>query len=139
MGVILVYDISNEKSFSHVSDWLKMVDENTPGSTNQTPKPVIKMLVGNKCDLEGDRAVSKERAMNLAREKNLLFFETSAKLGVSSDESFTSVKDVVITLAKKIFEEQRELITSPLDANRGFNLQTQKTTRNDKQSTCCRN
>ena len=37
------------------------------------------MLIGNKCDLESKRQVSKEEGAAFAKEHNLLFLETSAK------------------------------------------------------------
>lgn len=42
-GIIVVYDTSNLRSFSHVKEWLTEVSKYT---TPQT----VKLLVGNKCD-----------------------------------------------------------------------------------------
>ena len=38
------------------------------------------ILVGNKCDMEDKRVVSKEKGENIAREHNIRFLETSAKV-----------------------------------------------------------
>ena len=39
------------------------------------------MLIGNKADLEDERTVSKERGLELAEDKRMAFYETSAKTG----------------------------------------------------------
>jgi GTPase SAR1 family protein len=45
------------------------------------------ILVGNKCDLEDERIVSKEQGMNLARHfNNCEFLETSAKAKINVNE-----------------------------------------------------
>lgn len=54
-------------------------------------------LVGNKCDLEDDRAVKKEEGMKLAKAFNAEFFETSAKNDVGVTELFEQ-------LARKLYD-----------------------------------
>ena len=44
------------------------------------------LLIGNKCDLEEERAVESERGEQLARSYNISFMETSAKTGHNIDE-----------------------------------------------------
>lgn len=46
--------------------------------------PIV--LVGNKCDLEDERAVGKEEGQKLARQWNCTFMETSAKLKINVSE-----------------------------------------------------
>ncbi|GKV07860.1 hypothetical protein SLEP1_g19570 [Rubroshorea leprosula] len=46
------------------------------------------MLVGNKCDLENKRAVTKEEAEQLAQQNGLLFVETSAATAQNVAEAF---------------------------------------------------
>lgn len=41
------------------------------------------VLVGNKCDLEDERVVGKEHGVNLARQFNCAFMETSAKAKIN--------------------------------------------------------
>ena len=60
-GAILVYDISSRESFQKVEDWLNELE------TYSTNHDLIKMLVGNKCDIEGERMVSREEGQKCAR------------------------------------------------------------------------
>lgn len=47
------------------------------------------VLVGNKCDLEEERVVGKDQGINLARQFNCAFMETSAKAKINvNDVSF---------------------------------------------------
>jgi len=47
------------------------------------------VLVGNKCDLEDDRAVGKEQGSQLANSwGNVTFLETSARKKINVDEVF---------------------------------------------------
>jgi Ras-related protein Rab-1A len=59
-GFILVYDISYRQSFENIENWLKDIE-------NFADKDTIKILVGNKCDLETKREVSYECGERLAK------------------------------------------------------------------------
>lgn len=72
-GVILVYDVTRQDSFDNLAQWLKEVQMYTPGNGES----VVKLLVGNKCDLE--RKVPKDQADAWARSQGMLFLEASAK------------------------------------------------------------
>ena len=52
---------------------------------------VNKILIGNKCDRDEDRVVSKEEGQKLANEYNIQFFETSAKNDIDVDKVTHSV------------------------------------------------
>nr|CAD7266049.1 unnamed protein product [Timema shepardi] len=45
------------------------------------------VLVGNKCDLEDERVVGKDQGVNLARQFNCAFMETSAKAKINVNDS----------------------------------------------------
>lgn len=71
VGALVVYDISRMTTFESVDRWLQEL--NTHSDTT-----VVKMLVGNKSDLENIRQVSVEEAQTFAEENSLFFIETSA-------------------------------------------------------------
>ncbi|XP_033639521.1 ras-related protein Rab-18-like [Asterias rubens] len=71
-GVILVYDVSNQASFTRLDQWLNELD------TYSTKGDIVKMLVGNKIDMER-REVTRDQGLRFARKHTMLFIECSAK------------------------------------------------------------
>jgi len=57
---------------------------------------VEKLLIGNKCDWEGRRVVSKEKGETLARSQNIPFLETSAKTNYNIDEAFEKLARLIL-------------------------------------------
>ena len=51
--------------------------------------PIV--LVGNKCDMEGERQVSFDQGQTLAQEWGCPFFESSAKAKINNEECFYAV------------------------------------------------
>jgi len=88
MGILLVYDVTDEKSFSNIRNWIRNIEQHATDNVN-------KMLVGNKCDMADKRVVEPERGKALADEYSIKFMETSAKSSINVEEAF-------ITLAKDI-------------------------------------
>ncbi|KAF4101205.1 EF-hand calcium-binding domain-containing protein 4B isoform X1 [Onychostoma macrolepis] len=70
-GVVVVYDITNEQTFTAVRHWLASVQE---GAGEDIPI----MLLGNKTDLDGQREVPLGVAEKLAKDFQLIFYECSA-------------------------------------------------------------
>ncbi|OUC49627.1 Ras family protein [Trichinella nativa] len=54
MGILLVYEITNEKSFENIKNWVRNIEEHASAN-------VEKIILGNKCDMEDKRQVSRER------------------------------------------------------------------------------
>ncbi|XP_022913559.1 ras-related protein Rab-18-B-like [Onthophagus taurus] len=71
-GAILVYDVSNYSSFARLETWLNELD------IYSTKRNIIKMVVGNKIDVE-NREVTREQGLQFARRHQTLFIEASAK------------------------------------------------------------
>lgn len=53
------------------------------------------ILIGNKSDLESERAVSFEEGEKFARENDLIFLETSAKTAINVEESFIKTAQMI--------------------------------------------
>ncbi|XDV40197.1 hypothetical protein PO909_009324 [Leuciscus waleckii] len=91
MGIILVYDITDEKSFENIQNWMKGIKENASAG-------VSRMLLGNKCDIEAKRKVSTEVGEKLAKEHGIRFFETSAKSSINVEEAVGLILDLIYFL-----------------------------------------
>uniref|UniRef100_A0A0G4FVA3 Ras-related protein Rab-1 n=1 Tax=Chromera velia CCMP2878 TaxID=1169474 RepID=A0A0G4FVA3_9ALVE len=86
-GVILVYDITNYETFDNLKFWMKNLQD-------YGEKSVQKILIGNKCDLEAQRVVKREKGEELAQQFGIPFFETSAKDNMNVGEAFQSIADL---------------------------------------------
>ena len=87
-GILFVYDITSIKSFNGVKVWIKEAEEK-----GQFYK---RILIGNKCDLCDKRKVSVEELVNYCNEKNMEFFETSAKENIYLVEAFNKIVDLIL-------------------------------------------
>ena len=64
---MLVYDITNSKSFDNIAKWLRNIQEHAN-------EDVEKMILGNKCDMEDKRVIPKERGEAIGKENRNVFF-----------------------------------------------------------------
>jgi small GTP-binding protein len=87
-GAFLIFDITSRDSFDHVGRWLQDVKE-------MARPDVVMILVGNKVDLESERAVSREDAEAFAKAHKMEYFETSAKTGGQIVEAVASCVSVI--------------------------------------------
>ena len=58
-GIVLMYDISNKKSFQDIKDWLNSIKDNIDFNK------IGIVIVGNKIDLEEERVVDQEKRENI--------------------------------------------------------------------------
>lgn len=83
-GIIIVYDVTDRETFENVRIWMQEIERFANDN-------VCKVLVGNKCDLEDKRKVSKEEGEELARHYQVPHLETSAKSNICVEDSFTTM------------------------------------------------
>ena len=81
MGVILVFDLTEEQSFENVRNWLRQIKMHAGEN-------VCKILVGNKSDLESERKVNQNEVKQLAESNNIAFIETSALNSTNIEKAF---------------------------------------------------
>ena len=75
MGVVLVYDSSDQQSFDNLDKWLYQIE-------NQADESILKMLVCNKIDIS-TRVITKEQGEEYATKNKFQYFEVSVKNSVS--------------------------------------------------------
>jgi small GTP-binding protein len=90
VGVIVVYDLTDRKSFDELAGWL--TDIHTLCDAN-----AVVQLIGNKADLNDHRVVSVSEAEDFARHHHIKYIETSAKVGANVREVFMSVAATVVS------------------------------------------
>jgi len=80
-AIVIVFDITDKESFEHVKNWMADIDKFAKNG-------VLRILVGNKCDLEEKRAVKKEEGNEMAEKYGIKYIETSAKDTINIETLF---------------------------------------------------
>ena len=94
-GAVLVYDITDFETFENCKKWIKELREHNEDNCKL-------VLVGNKCDLEDNRAVSREEGEQFAIENDAAFFETSAKTGENVQRMFETLITKIVECLKQM-------------------------------------
>ena len=86
---MIVYDVSDKKSFGHIKDWLEDINK----FTDNNP---IKLIVGNKCDLVNEKQVTEEDKKLLKKQTGIDIIETSAKNSFKITEAMEMITKKLI-------------------------------------------
>jgi small GTP-binding protein len=89
--ILIVYDIANRTSFESVPSWVTL-------SQSKSPDGVRLVLIGNKSDLEVQRAVSVVEGTELAASVGAMFLETSAL-------NPELVRDLIVAVASQVTDD----------------------------------
>ena len=89
-AILVVFDITDRDSFDHIRNWMADIDK-------FGKEGVLRILVGNKCDLEHTRQVRKEEGNEIANKYGIKYIETSAKDTINIDDLFISTAKYLLS------------------------------------------
>lgn len=112
-AIVVVYDITDRKSFESAKMWLKEMDQHVDSD-------VLIVLVGNKTDLYHERQIQYFEGYELSERRHMEFFETSAKYDNNIETVFTFI-------AHKLYSYSEEK-----EKKKGVHLEERK-----KKKGCC--
>ncbi|XP_059723730.1 ras-related protein Rab-44 isoform X1 [Haemorhous mexicanus] len=105
-GVVLMYDITSECSFSDVRYWLSCIQEGAEDG-------VAVLLLGNKTDCAAQRQVPTKEGECLAKEHQLMFYECSAASGHNVFESMVSFTRLLKVREDELKNKAEEVPKAP--------------------------
>ena len=120
-AIIILYDITQKASFDHIRNWITEIDK-------FGKQGVLKVIVGNKLDMENNRKITKEAAENLALKYGIKLWEVSAKDNTNIEEMFLDTIKTLLEKNSKIISEGSSMVT---------NIQLNKNVKNKKSKKCC--
>lgn len=119
-GILLLYDITDKESFKNLGNWLIEIEKNAN-------KNVLRVLIGNKSDLEDRRAVTYSAGKEFADSNGLKFIETSAKKNSNVTEAFELLgRELISANADKKFSKNKTNKTVTVSAAQDLNISTKK-------------
>ncbi|KAJ3928592.1 MAG: GTP-binding protein ypt1 [Lentinula lateritia] len=121
-GIIVVYDVTDNDTFTNVKQWLQEIDRYASEGVN-------KLLVGNKSDLTSKKVVEYSVAKEFADQLSIPFLETSAK-------NATNVEQAFLTMAKQIKDRMGSTPTAP-GAGKSTSVPVGQNVQQQQSSGCC--
>ena len=119
-GILLIYDITNKTSFKELDNWLSVIE-------NNASQNVLKILIGNKSDLEESREVTKEEGQAFAKANNMQFMETSAKMNTNVSEAFEALAKIIMEFnSDKNVKNNRDERKKSIKVSSGQNIKPNK-------------
>ena len=125
-GCFIVYDITSETSFDNVEKWYEQAQK-------EASKDISVILVGNKCDLENERKVPKEKGEDKAKSFRCPFFETSALSKINIDDIFNEMVNNIYDRTGGIKNEDDDDIEIINENEKAVNLNPEP----PKKQGCC--
>ena len=127
-GALLVYDITNKKSFDNLDKWISDLKINGD-------EKISIVLLGNKSDLENQRVISTEEGKNKAELFKFAFMETSALNGNNIERAFDELIKEVYRDNHELFEKQAKVEMN----DKGIDLEQGKSgeIKNNEKNWCC--
>ena len=117
-AALIVYDITNEETFNNLKTWVRSIKE-------ECGKQIQMLIIGNKNDLNEERVVDKNIAMEYAKEEKIDYLETSSKTG-------DNIQKAISLLCEKVLEN------TEFTNDFSFTLDASAISQKNK-SKCCQN
>lgn len=111
-GILLIFDVSDERTFSCIDRWFKHIREET-GS-------VPMFLVGNKRDVVGGDAyyAMEDRFRDKAKKMNAKYYSTSAKTGENVNNVFEDMAMMLLRRHTTGHVKELRSVYAPLEGRR---------------------
>ena len=121
---IIVYDISNKKTFENLDIWLKDL-------RSQTDQELPIFIAGNKSDKENERQVDYKEAKDFSLSRRIKYFtECSAKTGYNIENIFNEA-------VKYLYSACKELGKNKIPSNNKLKINKENNTDNKKKKKKC--
>lgn len=98
--IIYACSLNNKDSFVNIDSWYQILSDNIDLSNKQM------MILVNKCDLEEERAVSKEEMKQKADSLDMTYYEVSALNGNGLEDAFKAILTKVVSTYSKTGDTQ---------------------------------
>jgi len=121
-GIIVVYDVTDNDTFTNVKQWLQEIDRYASEGVN-------KLLVGNKSDLTSKKVVEYSVAKEFADQLKIPFLETSAKTALNVEQAF-------LTMAKEI-KDRMGSTSTPAGAAKTSTITPGQSVNQQQSGGCC--
>ena len=121
-GVILVYDVTNLKTYENLKFWLQSIKNNMESDMSEIPI----IIIGNKIDCN-EREVKREEAEKFWKAQGYPYFETSAKTGENIDMTIKYLVKKVINIK----EGRKD------DGNENIKLEKNEENKNNEEAKKC--
>ena len=133
LGVMLVYDITDVETFKALNSWLIEIEKNAN-------KNVVKLLVGNKIDLEEQRKITYQQGSEFAESYGMSFIETSVKNNANVNEAFEKLGREIMVLTAN--DKEKNIGVSNNKKKKSIDLSKQQeqidiNTNNKTNKQCC--
>ena len=122
-GILLIYDVTDKDSFKNLNNWLIEIEKNAS-------KNVLKVLIGNKSDLEDKRVITYNQGKDFADTYGLKFIETSAKKNLNVNEAFE-------TLGRELMQASEDKKITKQKQNKKISVAKVQDLNVEKKGGCC--
>jgi Ras-related protein Rap-1B len=131
-GFLLVFSITSLSSLHELAELRDQIIR----IKDDPSVPIV--LVGNKCDLEEDRAVSRARAFSVSQSwGNAPYYETSARRRANVDECFRDLCRQIIRRDQDAMKAQGHRLEEGEESDKRHNRERRKKKKNVKRRETC--